>query len=477
MSGAAEVFTAGALAPAVDQDEALERLATVVNAGGADAMDAFVMGRTGQYTRFADGRIHQPQDITELQVMVRAVVDGHAARAATSSLRGLERAAAEATRMARSLAATASAPGMAAVASVADYPEGNCPPGEMLRYASTAAFDEGARVRVVRKAIDAAAAVGGSAAGMIGRALSQLVVATSAGIARATTATEAMAGLTVAVDDSTSHFIDLGRSADRLHLGRAVSATVAQAVAGRGRAELTPGEYTAVLGPEATAELLEFLPGFGFSGELAAAGVGLWSASAGQRVASDLVDVADDALVDLGLPLGFDIEGVPKRRVPFLGAGVVGSPVTDLRTAAQLGGRSSGHAHIAREEVPETRAANIGMRTGPSTEADLIAGVERGVYLQRFWYTRLVDRTAGTITGVTRDACFEIVDGRLGRPLAGMRFTQSVLALLARVDGVADVARTVPVMNVWNGAITAPAIRANGFRLGAAPLKRERGTA
>ncbi|MET3805839.1 putative Zn-dependent protease [Nakamurella sp. UYEF19] len=479
MSTPADAFASGAFAPAVDRDEALERLAAVVNGGGADAMDAFVLGRTGEYTRFADGRIHQPQDITELQVMVRAVVDGHAARAATSSLRGLERAAIEAIRMARSLAATASSPGRAVVASVTDHPDTPALPAELLRHSSTAAFDEGARVAVVRDAIDSAAAAGGSAAGMIGRALNQLVVVTSDGIARATAATEAMAGLTVAVDDSTSHFIDLGRSADRLHLGRAVSDTVAQAVAGRGRGEPTSGEYTVVLGPEATAELLEFLPGLGFSGELAAAGVGLWSTSAGRKVAGELVDVADDALVDLGLPIGFDIEGVPKRRVPFFGAGVVGSPVTDLRTAAQLGVRSSGHAHIAREEVPETRAANIVMRTGTSTEAELIAGVERGVYLQRFWYTRLVDRTAGTITGVTRDACFEIVNGRLGRPLAGIRFTQSVLALLDGVDGVADVARTVPVMNVWNGATTAPAIRANGFRLGAAPIlmKREGMTA
>lgn len=153
----------------------------------------------------------------------------------------------------------------------------------------------------------------------------------------------------------------------------------------------------------------------------------------------------------------------------FFDAGVVGSPVTDLRTAAQLGRRSTGHAHIAREEVPESRAANIVMRPGASTEAELIAGVEKGAYLQRFWCTRMVDRNAGTITGVTRDACFEIVNGRLGRPLAGMRFTQSVLALLDTVDGIGDIARSTPVMNVWNGATTAPALRAHGFRLGAAP--------
>ena len=461
-----------AFAPVIDPDLALERLSAVVSDSGADQMDAFLMGRTGQYTRFADGRIHQPQDITELQVMVRAVVDGHSARAATSTLADLQRAAATATRMARSIATTAGAPGRSFVATAADHPEAAVLPPEVLRPSSTDAFDESVRVADVRHAIQAAASAGGTAAGMIGRALTQLVAVTSGGLARATVASEAMGGFTIAVDDGTSHFIDLGRSADRLCLSEAVRITVAQALAGRGRTELEPGEYTVVLGPEATAELLEFLPGFGFSGELAAAGVGLWARSAGRQVLSELVDVADDALADVGLPIGFDIEGVGKQRVPMFAAGVVGSPVSDLRTATQMGHRSTGQAHIAREEVPETRAANIVMRPGASTEAELIAGVRRGVYLQRFWYTRMVDRNAGTITGVTRDACFEIVDGRLGRPLAGMRFTQSVLALLATVDGVADTTRSIPMMNVFNGAATAPAIRAHGFRLGAAPATK-----
>ena len=455
--------------PAVDPDEALATLAAVVHGSGADAFDAFLLGRTGQYTRFADGRIHQPQDITEVQVMVRAIVDGHAARAATSSLRGAAAAAATAARMARALAA-GRPPGHAAVATAADFPVGTDIPLELRWHASTAGFDEGQRVALVRSAVSTAAAAGGTAAGMIGRAVTQQVAVSSAGIARSTVASEATGGFTMAVDDGTSHHLDLGRSADRLQLPAAIAAGVDLAVAGRGRTELPPGEYTVVLGPEATAELLEFLPGFGFSGELAAAGVGLWVSSAGQQVGSELLDIADDALADIGLPIGFDIEGVPKQRVPLLAAGRVGAPVTDLRTARQLGRISTGHAHIAREEVPETRAANILMRPGGSTETELIAGVARGVYLQRFWYTRMVDRTAGTITGVTRDACFEIVDGRLGRPLAGMRFTQSVLALLAAVDGVGDVARTFPAMNVWNGAVTAPAIRAAGFRLGTAPV-------
>ncbi len=91
--------------------------------------------------------------------------------------------------------------------------------------------------------------------------------------------------------------------------------------------------------------------------------------------------------------------------------------------------------------------------------------------MQRFWYTRLVDRAAGTVTGVTRDACFRIDNGRLTVPLAGTRFTESVLDVLARAQAAGRDLLSQPTMNVWNGAVSAPALRTPSFRLGAAPVK------
>ena len=126
----------------------------------------------------------------------------------------------------------------------------------------------------------------------------------------------------------------------------------------------------------------------------------------------------------------------------------------------------------AREQVPEPTAPNIVMPAGRQTEDELIAQLERGVYLQRFWYTRLVDRITGTITGVTRDACFLIENGRLTTPLNGMRFTESVLGVLAGVEAIGADIRSQPIPNVWNGAISAPPVRAASFRLGAAPIER-----
>ena len=78
--------SAAAFGGPLDDDRALEVAARAVAGCPADAVEVTVLGRSGEYTRFAGDRIHQPQDITELTVMVTAIVNGHSARAATSRL-------------------------------------------------------------------------------------------------------------------------------------------------------------------------------------------------------------------------------------------------------------------------------------------------------------------------------------------------------------------------------------------------------
>ncbi|HEX5407007.1 MAG TPA: TldD/PmbA family protein [Pseudonocardiaceae bacterium] len=454
------------LTPPLAPDDLLHTLDTAVQSKSADDIEIAVLARAGQYTRFAGDVIHQPQDITEVRYLVRAVVDGHAYRTATTVASHLDTAVRTAAAGARQRAKTVGRSGHTTVSG----PQPDGPTGR-LWFDDVTAFDAAARVTAARSAIAAAGAVGGEAAGMLGRALTQQAVATSRGLLRATVTGEASGSLTVSVADGTAHWIDVGRSADRIQVADSVAWTVAQAVASQRRQELPPGTYEVVLGAEAVGELLHFLPALGFSGELAAAGLGLTATHRGEQVAAELVQVADDAGADVGLPIGFDVEGVTKRRVVFFEHGRVGDPVTDRAIAASLGTESTGHAHIAREEVPAPAAANIVMTPGESTEAELIAGVERGVYLQRFWYTRLADRVAGTITGVTRDACFLIENGKLTTPLAGMRFTQSVPGCLAGVLAIGRETKSQPVMNVWNGATSAPPVRVAAFRLGAAPIE------
>jgi predicted Zn-dependent protease len=317
--------------------------------------------------------------------------------------------------------------------------------------------------------MDAARAAGGTAAGVLTAAVTELAVVTSAGQRVHAAATEAGFALTVRVGEASTYAADLGRDAGHLDVDERAALAVGQA-ARAAAAPLLPvpdGVHDVVFGGLAAGELIGFLPDFGFTAPAVAAGIGLVAHRPGAELAPAAITVADDALAGAGLPFPFDQEGTPRRRVELISAGRVGGAVSDLASAAATGRASTGHAHIARESSPAPEAANLVLSPGQASEDDLIAGVERGLYIQRLWYNRLVDAEAGTVVGTSRDGCFLIEDGKLTAGLAGGRFTESVLGALARTDGLGSALVSQPVPNVWNGCVTAPAIRVRGFRFGA----------
>jgi PmbA protein len=468
------------------QDHALATLEDALTAAAADHVEIFIAARSGEHTRFAGERVHQPQTIIECQVMVRAVAGTGSARVAVSSLAAARDAVAAASEMARRRDGAAHgmpdggmpsggtwAPhGVADPASIASLPG--------LWHETTLAWDAGVRSALAGRIMDAARLAGGTAAGVLTAATTELAVATSAGQRCYAAATEAGFSLTARAGEASSYAADLGRDASELSVAERAETAISQAAATGNLIAVPDGVHDVVFGGLATAELTGFVPAFGFTAPAVAAGIGLAATRPGAILAPPGITVADDATAaGVGLPFPFDCEGTPKQRVELISAGRVGGAVSDLASAAATGGRSTGHAHIARESSPAPEAANLIMTPGESTEAELIAGVERGLYIQRLWYNRLVDAEAGTVVGTSRDGCFLIEDGRLTAGLQTGRFTDSVLGALARTDGIGSRLITLPVPNVWNGCSSAPAIRVRGFRFGsrqgAAVRERTRG--
>jgi predicted Zn-dependent protease len=78
----------------------------------------------------------------------------------------------------------------------------------------------------------------------------------------------------------------------------------------------------------------------------------------------------------------------------------------------------------------------------------------------------LVDRELTSFAGVTNDASLLIDSGKLRPAVSASRFTEEICPLLSRVDGVGRDVVSLPIINVWNGASSAPALRIRGFRLG-----------
>jgi predicted Zn-dependent protease len=93
----------------------------------------------------------------------------------------------------------------------------------------------------------------------------------------------------------------------------------------------------------------------------------------------------------------------------------------------------------------------------------MIRSTERGLYISRFWYTRLVHPRDCVITGMTRDGVFLIENGELAYPVKDLRFTQSYVEALAKVETVGEETRLL--MSEFGGQATrAPALKLSEFR-------------
>jgi predicted Zn-dependent protease len=78
-----------------------------------------------------------------------------------------------------------------------------------------------------------------------------------------------------------------------------------------------------------------------------------------------------------------------------------------------------------------------------SSLAELMGGVERGLLITRFWYIRGVDQRSLSYTGLTRDGVFLIERGQVSGAVRNLRFNDSVLDLLDRIERIGTTERVV----------------------------------
>jgi len=237
---------------------------------------------------------------------------------------------------------------------------------------------------------------------------------------------------------------------------------------GREAVALEPGPRDVVLAPAAVAELLEWMALASFGARSVLDGTSLLAGRAGELLVSPRISLSE--VIGAG-DVPFDTEGSPRQSIDFFRQGVAGLPVTDLVSAARLadGRGSTGHAAPLTPQGDSTDPvpSHLHLAPGDQREEELIAAVERGVYVTRLHYVNgLLDTRRATMTGMTRDGTFLIEGGQLGRAVKNLRFTDSILDALgdARLGGIGREAATVPTWWSSAGQVETPALLLRGFQ-------------
>lgn len=419
---------------------ALERCEAVLDLVG-DRAEAIVSATTGvsALTRFANSVIHQNVAEDASSVFVKVIVDGRYASASTTQTDGdaLGRLVDRTIEAARLRPPDPEWPGLTPPAPAVDVEHWDD---------ETADASPDARAAVVKEFVAAGSGLEG--AGYCSTAGLTVAFANSAGQrlqGRHTSATVNGIHRTGTSDASatatSTRLADLdGAAAGGVAAERARAASAATDVA--------PGSYPVVLTGECLANMLQFLAYAGFNAKAHRDGTSF--VHLGEQQFDEHISIWDDATDARALGLPFDNEGTPKRRVDLVQAGVTTSLVHDRRTARLAGVDSTGHG--LGQEAAGAYPANLFFGEGePGTDSrDLIAGMERGLVVHDFWYTRILDPKTQVVTGLTRNGVFLVEDGVVTRPVRNLRFTQSFVGALgpAKVEAIAGDGRIIAGMHV-----------------------------
>jgi predicted Zn-dependent protease len=425
-----------------------ERALALVRARAADA-EAEVTVRQGveALTRFATGFIHQNVASEVNHVLIRVALDG---RNASTSIdgpaddEGLGRAIDNVLDAARVRPPDPDWPGLAtrAAAPAVDHFD-----------EATAEATPDERAQRVRDFVDAAGGL--ETAGFCSTTTVQLAFANSAGqrLTGRATASEIDGIARTATADGSSRRVSV-RLADLD--GRAVGERAARkARTASNPTDLAPGRYEVVFEPDCVANILSFLLVAGFNGKAVEEGRSF--ARVGETQFDRSITLRDDVTDPGTLGIPFDIEGTPKRPLDLVRDGVTTGLLHTRRTAKAAGVESTGHA-VEGGAAWGALGANLTFGAGDRSADQLVAGVERGVLVTDFWYTRILDPKTQVVTGLTRNGVWLVEDGKVVRPVTNLRFTQSFLEALGP-DAVRGISSELAlVLAGWDSIYLVPSL-------------------
>jgi PmbA protein len=439
-------------------DRLLEVAEVALGTGGADDVEALVCRQAGGLTRFASSRIHQSAWREDLWVRVRVVVDGNRVGTATvhaADADAVRRTARRAAEVAATMPPDLGYPGMPGPA---PYPEAG------RHDQATADADPATRAGLVAGVIRRLPA-GVTAAGACETRELEIALANTRGVRAAGATTAASFSILADAGSGTGWAEGTEPALVDLDVAALGERAARKAVDSLDPRELPPGAYPVVLEPNAASVMVQWLGWLGFGAKAYDEGRSFLVGRLGQRVCSPLVTIVDDATAADTIGVGFDFEGVPKRRVTLIDEGVAASLVYDFRAATGHGVEPTGHG-LPAPSAEGALPMHLAMLPGQTPQAELVAGLERGLLVTRFHYTNLVNLIDTTITGMTRDGTFWVEDGKVVGAVRNLRFTQSILDALSSVRAVG--AETELAAEDGYGAARAPALAIDRFSFSSA---------
>jgi PmbA protein len=207
-----------------------------------------------------------------------------------------------------------------------------------------------------------------------------------------------------------------------------------------------------VFDPRVANSLIGHLAG-AINGASIARGISFLKDKLGERIFPAGTDIVDDPHRRRGLrSRPFDGEGLPNARRLLVEDGVLKTWVLDLRSARQLGLKSTGNASRGTSSPPGPSTTNLYLAPGKQSPAELIADIGSG-----FYCTELIGFGVNNVTGdYSRGAAgFWIEGGQIAYPVSEITIAGNLKDMFLHLNAADDL--------VFRYGSDAPTVRIEGM--------------
>lgn len=210
------------------------------------------------------------------------------------------------------------------------------------------------------------------------------------------------------------------------------------------------GNYNAILGPMASANLFSYMS-YAFSAFSVDAGYSFLENKINGRVANENLSLIDDGTLENGLSSRkFDAEGRPVQRTEIIKNGILKTYLHNTSTARKFNAEPTGNAGIIN---PAPWNLILEPNTNKNSEK-LISEVDHGIYITNVWYTRFSNYRTGDFSTIPRDAIIEIKNGQFIKNLKGLRISDNMQNFLFKISEISKDSKQVQWWEVSTPVIT-----------------------
>jgi len=109
------------------------------------------------------------------------------------------------------------------------------------------------------------------------------------------------------------------------------------------------------------------------------------------------------------------------------------------------------------------------MKTGNSTLDDMIKNIKKGLYISSLHYVNFINPKDTSLTGLTRDGTFMIVDGKIEKIVYNLRFTEKISKIINNIVAIENKTHIFPISENYGtfsiSTCSMPHIKVNNFHI------------